>query len=66
MTGTPADRLAYTYDDAARAVGVSVKVIRRAVRAGHLAPVYPTSRPVILADDLADWLRSRPASPPGT
>lgn len=56
------DRLAYTYDDAARAAGVSVKVIRRAVHDGHLAPVYPTSRPVILAEELMDWLRSCPTT----
>jgi len=56
---TPA---AYTLDDAARASGYSVDVIRRAVRAGDLATVTPVvggkriSRPVILASELTRWL----------
>jgi hypothetical protein len=64
MTGNAA-RIAYTYADAAEATGVSIDVIRRAVRAGDLVPAYPTTRPVLLADDLRDWLRACPSESPG-
>jgi excisionase family DNA binding protein len=54
--------VSYTYQDAAAAVGVSVDVIRRAVRTGDLEAHYPTSRPVILAADLKAWVESAPTT----
>lgn len=54
------ERLSYNVADAAAAVGVSPDVIRRAVRNGDIPVHYPTSRPVILRDDLEAWLASTP------
>lgn len=55
-------KLAYTIAEAAEACGVSEPIIRRAIRKGDLVPRYPTSRPVIPADELADWLKTLPTS----
>lgn len=61
MNGVSAPmKLAYTYAEAASACGVSEKVIQRAVQCGDLVPRYPTSRPVLLVDDLRGWLESAP------
>lgn len=54
--------LAYNIQDAAEACGVSTEVIRRAIRSNDLPAAYPTSRPVILADDLKAWLEAAPKS----
>jgi len=51
-----------TYADAAEAAGVSVDIIRRAVHAGDLIAHFPTSRPVILADDLKAWIAATPTA----
>lgn len=56
--------LAMTIDDAAAASGVSAKVIRRAISRGDLVPRYPTSRPVLLVDELRDWLETSPTERP--
>lgn len=56
-------KLAYSYAEAASASGVSVDIIKRAVKAGDLKTVAGTiggvrvAKPVILAADLAAWLR---------
>lgn len=55
------ERISYTYAEAAEAVGVSKDVIRRAVAKGDLAPRYITSRPVLLADDLREWVAAAPS-----
>lgn len=55
--------LAYNYEAAAAAVGVSDKVIRRAVADGSLVAHYVTARPVILADELRAWVESAPTRP---
>lgn len=52
--------LAYSVQDAAAATGVSPDVIRRAIKAGNLPVKYPTTRPVVLVDDLRAWLESSP------
>ena len=49
-----------TFTDAAEAAGVSVDVIRRAVHGCELVAHYPTARPVILRDDLVEWVRRTP------
>lgn len=56
--------IAYGYHDAAAAAGVSIDVIRRAVRAGDLTPRYPTSKPVIRAIDLQAWIDRAPTEKP--
>jgi len=58
------DAISLSYEDAAAVVGVSVDVIRRAVRAGDLVPRYPTSRPVLLRRDLEEWVESAPTERP--
>lgn len=57
-------KLAYTLDEAAEACGVSREVIRQAIRAGDLVQVFPTSRPVILREDLERWITSKPTEHP--
>ena len=52
--------VSYSITGASAATGVSVDIIRRAIRSGHLVAHYPTSRPVILATDLAEWIARAP------
>lgn len=52
--------VSYSIQGAAEASGVSPDTIRRAVRAGDLAVHYPTSRPVILRDELEAWIKASP------
>jgi hypothetical protein len=56
--------IAVTIDDAAEITGVCASVIRRAIRSGKLVASYPTSRPVILVDQLRAWLEAAPNEPP--
>lgn len=55
---------AYTYEQAAEAIGVSVRTIRRIVHNGDLVPRYPTAKPVLLAQDLDDYLENLPTEAP--
>lgn len=57
-------KLAYNYAEAAEATGYSVDVIRRAVRNSELTARYACSKPIILADELNEWLHSLPTEPP--
>ena len=52
--------VAYNKAEAARAAGVSIATIERAIAAGRLIAHYPTSRPVILSDDLRAWVEAAP------
>lgn len=54
------DKVAYTIYEAADACGVSDKTIRRAIDSGDLIAYYPTSRAVILKEDLQDWIKAAP------
>lgn len=54
------DKLAYSLAEAAQACGVSIDVIRRAIRSNSLPVRYPTSRPVVLHSDLEAWLHAAP------
>lgn len=64
MTATT---IAYNKADAASAVGVSIDVINRAIRAGDLVPAKPTingktvGKVVILASELERWVRGAAA-----
>lgn len=58
------DKLAYNLDEAAAASGVSVDIIRRAVRAKNIPVRFPTSRPIILRADLEAWLEATPTERP--
>lgn len=52
--------ISLTLDGAAAATGMSVDVIRRAIRGGQLIAHYPTTKPVILVDELHAWIASSP------
>lgn len=56
----PAEPISVDYHGAAEMTGHSVDVIRRAVRAGHLVPRYPTAKPVLLVEDVRAWITSSP------
>ena len=58
------DKLAYSIEEAAAASGYSTDSIRRAIRKFELTARYANSKPVILAEELADWLRSLPTEAP--
>ncbi|GAA1866204.1 hypothetical protein GCM10009715_11770 [Paeniglutamicibacter psychrophenolicus] len=54
---------AYTVQEAAATYGVSMDTIRVNIKAGNLVARYPTSRPVIGADELQDWFETLPTEP---
>lgn len=56
-------KLAYSVDEAAAATGYSSGTIRTAIRRHDLIARYANSKPVILADELLDWLKSLPTEP---
>lgn len=55
------DKIGYTIYEAAEACGVSDATIRRAIRDGYLAAYYPTTRAVILREELISWIKSTPS-----
>lgn len=57
------DPIAYTIPDAAEACGVSETVLKEAITAGDITRRYPTSKPVIEADELREWVKSLPLEP---
>lgn len=57
-------KIAYTVAEAAAACGVSEPVVRRAIAHGDLVVHYVTSHPVLLAEDLHEWIASAPAERP--
>jgi len=65
MTATAA-RISYNLDEAAAAVGFSVKTLRRAIATGdliaHRATGAKNSKHVVLADDLRAWIEAMPTA----
>lgn len=59
------EKMAYTIQEAAAAYGVSADVIRTHVKAGSLSTRYPTSRPIIGAQELKSWFDALPSNSPG-
>lgn len=57
-------KLAYTYQEAATAVGVSVRSLQRLVERGDLAVKYIGTKPVIRASELNDWVEALPSELP--
>ncbi len=57
-------KLAFTVQEAAAAYGVSADVIRAHIKAGRLVARYPTSRPIIGAEELKDWFEALPSGAP--
>lgn len=62
MTIDLAQRIAVNRDQAAELVGLSKDSIVRAIRAGQLIEHYVSAKPVILVQDLRDWIASAPTS----
>ena len=58
------DKLAYSIEEAAAAVGYSSDTIRRAIRNSELVARYANSNPVVMAAELTAWLESKPTEPP--
>lgn len=58
-----AEKLAYTYSEAASAIGVSRELLRREVDADRLVPSYVASKPLFPADELRRWLSTLPNEP---
>lgn len=58
------DRLSYTVADAAETTGLSQDVIRRAIKAGDIAVIYPMvggrtlAKPLIPRAELDAWFRN--------
>ena len=60
------ERIAYTVNDAAAALGVSEHTIRRALDVGQLPAhlIFGEGYPRILKSDLVGWLRTQPRYEP--
>ena len=64
MTTAPLAPIAYDTAGAAVAAGVSIDIIKRALRAGDLEARYPkvdgrtVAKPLITADELRRWIES--------
>lgn len=57
------DQTAFDTEGAARYVGLSADVIRKAKRVGELPVYFPTSKPMFLRADLDAWVASWPTKP---
>ena len=57
------EKRAFTVQEAAATYGVSPDVIRAQIKAGNLIARYPTSRPIIGADELKNWFEALPTEP---
>jgi hypothetical protein len=55
-----ANSVAVNLQQAAALTGMSVVVLRRAIRANKLVAHYPTTKPVILIPDLTAWISQSP------
>ncbi len=64
MSATETAKKAYTVQEAAVAYGVSPDVIRAHIKAGSLVARYPTSRPIVGAEELNDWFEALPEDSP--
>ena len=59
----PPTKLAYTYAEAAVAVGLSKSTLRAAVQRNELIAAYSGSKPLILLEELRRWLQTLPQEP---
>ncbi|MDQ0849158.1 hypothetical protein QFZ65_001096 [Arthrobacter sp. B3I9] len=61
----PKPKLAFNLEEAAEATGYSTGTLQIAIRRHDLLARYANTKPVILAEELLDWLRSLPTEPRG-
>lgn len=59
-----AQKISYTFVEAAEMTGYSERTIRQNVTDGNLAARYANSKGVIRHEDLAEWIDSLPAESP--
>lgn len=64
MSETVMNPVAAPVGEAAKLAGVSRDTIERAVRSGELPIHYPTTRGLILIEDLRAWVASAPTANP--
>jgi len=55
---------AYTIAEAATAYGISTDTLRAHIKNHNLAVKYPSSKPVIDADELEAWFQALPSEAP--
>jgi hypothetical protein len=63
-TDTKLTKLAYSTTELARAIGVSVDLVQRAMRDGSLMPSYVSSKPIFPVTEAERWLSSLPTEKP--
>lgn len=61
MSTDLSQRISVSIQQAAELTGVSVDTIRRAVAAKQIPVKYPTSRAVMLVEDLRAWIAAAPS-----
>lgn len=61
---TTLSKKGYTIPEAAAVASVGESTLRAAIKRGDLPQRYPSTRPVILASDLDNWLESLPTEAP--
>lgn len=57
-------RLSYTLAEVSEVTGIGLTTVKAAVKNGDLEAHYPTSKAVIMRDELEAWLKSLPTSSP--
>lgn len=57
-------KIAYTIAEAADAASVSISYIRRSIAANELSVRYFGTKPVVLVEELTDWVKSQPSEAP--
>ena len=58
------NKIAFSIEEAAAAVGYSSDTIRRAIRNNDLTARYANSKPVVMASELTAWLEAQPTEAP--
>lgn len=58
------EKKAYNVQSAAKEYDVSTDIIRAAIKRGDLDARYPSSRPIISAEELEKWFSALPSEAP--
>jgi len=57
------ERIAYSQDEAAALVGISVSTLKKAANDGYVPRHFLGRKPLYLREDLIEWIRSLDGSP---